>query len=48
MLSFFDLIIFGIGLLILLLWLWLFFTGKKNEELFASLDEKDFPLKDLY
>ena len=48
MLSFFDLIIFGIGLLILLLWLWLFFTGKKNEELFVSLDEKDFPLKDLY
>ena len=46
--SLLDIIIFGIGLLILGAWMFFFMKGKKYENLFAGLDQKDFPMGDIY
>lgn len=43
-----DLIIYAIGAVILVLWLLLFVKGLKNSSLFDSLDEKEYPLKEIY
>ena len=46
--SLLDIIILGIGLLILGAWMFFFMKGKKYENLFAGLDQKDFPMGDIY
>lgn len=43
-----DIIVMAIGCVFLLLWLILFISSAKYKELFASLNEKEYPLKDLY
>ena len=43
-----DIIIYSIGFLLLVFWLFLYFKGYKHAELFDSLDEKEFPLKEIY
>jgi len=43
-----DLIIMALGLVALFVWLLLYFKGKKNGSLFDPLDEKDYPLKEIY
>ena len=43
-----DIVVLAVGTIILLLWLFLYFKGKQYEELFASLDTKDYPLGDTY
>ena len=48
MFSLVDWIVFGIGFLILLFWLYLFFTGLKHAGMFDSLEEKEYPLKEVY
>lgn len=48
MLSLFDLIVYSIGLVILAAWLLLFLLGLKYAKLFAPLDEKEYPLKEIY
>ena len=48
MLSLLDLIIYGVGLVILAAWLFFFFKGLKYAELFDSLEENDYPFKEIY
>lgn len=48
MLSLFDILVFIVGGIIIAIWLLLFVLGQKEEAIFTSLDEKDYPLKDLY
>lgn len=48
MLSIMDFVIYGIGLFLLILWMFFFAKGKKNANLFDALDEKDYPLKEVY
>lgn len=48
MLSLVDYVLFGIGFVILAAWLYFFFKGQQYEELFVSLDEKDYPFKEIY
>ena len=48
MLSVLDFIIYGFGALLLLGWMLFFFAGLKHANLFDSLIEKDFPLKEIY
>ncbi len=51
-----DLVMFGIldyicwilGLIFTIFWIFLFCKGKKNATLFQGLDEKEYPLKDIY
>lgn len=43
-----DMIILGIGVILLLMWLILFLYSKKYEQMFVGLDEKEFPLCQLY
>lgn len=43
-----DIAIMAVGSLLLLFWLVLFFKSAKYTELFSTLDEKEYPLKDLY
>lgn len=48
MLSLVDYILYGIGLVLLAAWMYFFVKGRQYEELFASLDEKDYPFKEIY
>lgn len=48
MLSAIDFIIYGVGLVCLLVWIAFFFMGLRYASLFAALDEKDYPLKEIY
>jgi tight adherence protein C len=48
MLTITNLIVFGIGGLLLILWLILYVKGYKNANLFATLTEKEYPLKEIY
>ena len=48
MLSTFDIVTFIIGGVILFVWLLLFILGKKNEDLFEVLEEKEFSFKEIY
>ncbi len=51
-----DLVMFGIldyicwilGLIFTIFWIFLFCKGRKNATLFQGLDEKEYPLKDIY
>ena len=43
-----DYVFWILGAVFTLFWIVLFFKGKKNAGLFAGLDEKQYPLKDLY
>lgn len=43
-----DLLILAFGCLILLVWLILFFGGRKNAWMFEQLNDKDYPVKEVY
>lgn len=43
-----DIIIFVIGAFLLAVWIVFFIIGLKYESLFETLEEKDFPLKEIY
>lgn len=43
-----DFIVMGLGALIFVVWLFLYFAGMRHASLFDPLDEKDFPLKEIY
>lgn len=43
-----DIIVMSIGSVYFVFWLFLYFKGKKNASLFDSLEEKDYPLKEIY
>ncbi len=47
-LTLFDYVAFVSGLLILGVWFFLYFKGKKYENLFLNLDNKDYPAGDTY
>lgn len=40
--------IFGTGMLLLLIWLFFYFKGFAQASLFTALEEKEYPLKDIY
>lgn len=48
MLSFLDIIIFGLGAVFLAIWVFLMLKGSKSSALFDPLDEKEYRLKDTY
>lgn len=48
MLTTMDIVVFAIGGVLTLLWILLYFYGKKYSSLFDGLDEKEYPLKELY
>lgn len=48
MLTLIDIVIFAIGGLVLGFWLLLYFMGIKYNYLFDALEEKDYPLKEIY
>lgn len=43
-----DLVILGIGCVFLVIWLIIFIVSRSYDEMFDTLDEKEFPLKELY
>lgn len=43
-----DIVMIALSVITLLFWMFLYFKGKKNAALFEPLDEKDFPLKEIY
>lgn len=43
-----DFVLYGIGVVLLLIWMIFFFAGLKHSSLFDSLEEKDYPLKEIY
>ncbi len=43
-----DIVILGIGCVLLICWLALFFYARKYDGMFAALDEKEFPLCQMY
>lgn len=43
-----DILVLAFGCVVLLAWLILFFAGKKDAAMFDPLEEKDFPVKDIY
>lgn len=43
-----DYVIIGLGGLSLLIWMFFFIKGLKYNSLFVSLEEKDYPFKELY
>ena len=43
-----DLIVLAIGVAVLAAWLALFFRGRKNDWMFEQLNDKDYPVKELY
>ncbi|MBE5944456.1 MAG: pilus assembly protein TadC [Lachnospiraceae bacterium] len=43
-----DIVIFAIGGVFLLIWLFFFFYGKKYAALFDTLEESEYPLKELF
>ena len=48
MLSIFDIVVLIFGAVLIGIWLAFHAKGKKYKELFANLDDKDFPTKELY
>jgi len=48
MLTTVDFAVYGVGALLLALWLVMFFLGLKYASLFDGLDEKIYPLKEIY
>lgn len=43
-----DIIVMAAGCIFLLLWLVLFFASNKHKDLFNTLEEKEYPLKEIY
>lgn len=43
-----DYLFWILGIVFTVFWLFLFIKGKKHEQLFNGLDEKEYPLKDVY
>lgn len=43
-----DFVLFGFGLLLLIVWMVFYVMGLKHASLFDSLEEKEFPLKEIY
>ena len=43
-----DVLVLMIGCAVLAVWMILFFSGKKNAWMFEQLDDKDYPVKELY
>lgn len=43
-----DIVIMSIGIVVLVLWILLFIKSKKNNAMFDTIDEKEYPLKELY
>lgn len=43
-----DYIVFAVGGILLLFWFFLYFKGRQQADLFLVLEDKDFPMKDLY
>ncbi len=43
-----DIIVMAVGCIFLILWLILFFVSNKHKDLFNTLEEKEYPLKELY
>lgn len=43
-----DFVLYGIGAVLLLIWMVFFFAGLKHSSLFDALEEKDYPLKEIY
>lgn len=48
MLSVLDFVMYGIGLIFLVVWMLFFVKGLKHASLFDALEEKDYPLKEVY
>lgn len=48
MLSVVDFVLYGIGLLVLAVWLLFYLKGLKYANFFDALEEKDYPLKEVY
>lgn len=48
MLSVLDCVIFGAGFFVLVAWLFFYVKGLKNASLFETLEEKEYPLKEVY
>lgn len=43
-----DILIMTIGCIFLAIWIFIFLRSQKNNNLFKGLDEKEYPLKDIY
>lgn len=48
MLTVVDVVIFGMGIVCLLAWLAFFIVGLRHAQVFDSLEEKEFPFKEIY
>lgn len=48
MLTLIDIVLLGIGFILLAAWLFFFIKGRKYSALFESLQEKEYPLKEIY
>ena len=48
MFTFTDILVFAGGAVFLLMWLFFFLKGLKNAKLFDVLEEKEYPLKEIY
>ncbi|MGN0393766.1 MAG: type II secretion system F family protein [Coprococcus sp.] len=48
MLTVTNIVVFSISGVLLVIWLFFYFKGKKYAELFDNLNEKEYPLKELY
>lgn len=48
MFTFTDILVFAVGAVFLLMWLFFFLKGLKNAKLFDVLEEKEYPLKEIY
>lgn len=48
MITILDIVIYAIGGILLLLWLIFYIIGRKHAGFFEALEEKDFPLKEVY
>lgn len=47
-LSFFDFLMIALGAISLIVWIIFFFKGRKHNDMFDVLNEKDYPLKEIY
>ena len=43
-----DIVVIAIGILFLLFYIYLYFKGKKDAALFATLGDEDYPMHELY
>ncbi len=43
-----DYIMFGLSIITFAIWIFLYYTGQKYQNLFDGLEEKEYPLKEIY